>query len=187
MNAHYNMNSSKNTNQSVVKTTDTSLSFHTGGVADPGFEYSFAPYVYTEKSSGRIVLDYDVDLYGAMWKQSYKTPDLICIRISPFSQYPYLSTYTRDIRFKEIGDDGLEISVLVFNNSFSDCKGGSIKIGMGEPDIYRPSTELTMNFIEFVSLYLFVCKLKFGVYSFIYDVLLFPSLSIKLFIRPIVH
>ena len=140
VNAHFNMNSSKNTNQSVVKTTDTSLSFHTGGVADPGFEYSFAPYVYTEKSSGRIVLDYDIDLYGAMWKQSYKTPDLICIRISPFSQYPYLNTYTRDIRFKEIGDDGLEVSVLVFNNSFSDCKGGSIKVGMGEPDISKDGT-----------------------------------------------
>lgn len=153
LSGHYTKHNVKNSATSTTRSDNLTITFHSGVVKDSGYEYTITPIVYTHAKNNMLIIACDIELTGPSWKQLYQTPQIILMRVYPFTKDPKILHFSRSIRFFEKSDDSVDVNVCVFNNSFSLARSIVCRIytGMGvylsekKPDISRCTLIDTLN------------------------------------------
>ena len=141
--AYYTRSNVKNSATSTMRSDDLTITFHTGSVSDSQYEYTITPIVYSHKDNNALMMSYDVELVGPGWHSLYSRPHIVMFRVYPFTTNAQLNRFTHDIRFVENKDGTVDITLNIFNNSFTAssaiaCKvftGAAIYIDGRDPDL----------------------------------------------------
>jgi hypothetical protein len=115
------------TSTTLSFTTSMSVTITLGSIGDDGWSYSVTPHLYPHATLGCLMLAYEVDPTGALWRSPTKSmPEAKLIRLDRWTTADtLLSAYTRSIYFTEDKEGVVWINVDVFNCAYGDANDGA--------------------------------------------------------------
>jgi hypothetical protein len=133
----------ENKGQSISRSDEFSLSFHSGIVNDAQYEYMVTPLVYTQEKNNMLMIDYEVKLTGAGWMDLLSFPQIILMRTFPFTSNKTLIHFSRSIRFNAAGSNKTDIEIHLFNQSFTKAGNIVCNVYFGEANYIGNDPDLT--------------------------------------------
>lgn len=150
-----NIGQSSSTSHSTVETThitvhsNTSLSFSSGSVEKPDYEYQVTPVIYVHDKLGCLMLTWDVELAGKGWstddgKASLTEAQLRLVRPTPHIETALNNLLSRAIAFSENPAGTIDVTAEIFNNGLRSARKVACKFFLGKPtkDGKAPETYL---------------------------------------------
>lgn len=121
--------------------TALTISFNSGSVSDPTYEYTARPVVYRHAKLGCLMLTWDVKTTGLAWKHGsgqntrLTAPELRLIRPIYKTEDKTLNCFSRSISFVDKKDGTFDVKVEIFNNGTNPALDVSCDFYEGRPMI----------------------------------------------------
>ena len=129
---YYSKHNMTNNDSSTTVSKDLSISFHSGVVKDEAYEYRIKPLVYHHIDNNMLMIFSEIKLTGPAWKQYFNSPDVMLMKVYPFTKIENLKHFTRSIRYVENKDGSVDIQLHIFNNSYNNADSVVGKIYLGQ-------------------------------------------------------
>lgn len=124
----------KTTMQSYTENMSITMNF--GSVTSVEYDYEITPLIYQHKTMGCLMIDYQVALTGAGWKNYFKKPAPVLTALQPNNSVdPIHAAFSRSISFVPSTNGEVRISVEVANHSFNPARSIECTFYIGKPHL----------------------------------------------------
>ena len=82
----YSKHNMTNNDSTTTVSEDLSITFHSGVVKDEAYGYRIKPLVYHHADTNMLMILSDIELTGPDWKKYFSSPDIMLMRVYPFTK-----------------------------------------------------------------------------------------------------